>query len=135
MHYHDGMTTIDSTSRFLAQLRSRVAAVARQSAIAKPGRSPSRDAGDAAAADVHSLVQRRVLAIGADDPDRRRKAFRVFLESVLTDELGQELVDDPAFYRIVDTVQRTMEQDESLLPAIEKAGELLLDSARKAPRA
>jgi hypothetical protein len=123
---------IDSTGRFLAQIRSRVAAVARQSApgakaVSRPAPAP---AGDAGRADVEGLVLRRVLAIDPDDPERQRKAFRIFLESVLTDELGVELINDPAFHRVVDTVQKTMEQDAALLPAIEQAGEYLLQTAR-----
>jgi len=123
---------IDSTSRFLAQIRSRVAAVARQSAPgAKPASRPATTAtADAGRADVQALLLRRVLAIDPDDPERQRKAFRIFLESVLTDELGADLINDPAFHRVVDTVQKTMEQDAALLPAIETAGEYLLQTAR-----
>ena len=125
------MDPIDSTSRFLAQIRSRVASVARQSAPgAKPRSRPPGGAGESAPADVQGLVLRRVLAIDPNDPERQRKAFRIFLESVLTDELGVELINDPAFHRVVDTVQKTMEQDAALLPAIEQAGEYLLQTAR-----
>jgi hypothetical protein len=125
---------IDSTSRFLAQIRSRVASVARQSAPgAKPRTRSAAAAGDSAPADLQGLVLRRVLAIDPEDPERQRKAFRIFLESVLTDELGVELINDPAFHRVVDTVQKTMEQDAALLPAIEQAGEYLLQTARATP--
>lgn len=127
------MDPIDSTSRFLAQIRTRVASVARQSAPgAKPPGRPAAAPGEGAPADLQGLVLRRVLAIDPGDPDRQRKAFRIFLESVLTDELGVDLINDPAFHRVVDTVQQTMEQDAALLPAIEKAGEYLLQTARAA---
>jgi hypothetical protein len=123
---------IDSTGRFLAQIRSRVAAVARQSVPgAKPaGRPATAPAGDAGRTDVEGLVLRRVLAIDPNDPERKRRAFRIFLESVLADELGIDLINDPAFHRVVDTVQETMEQDAALLPAIEQAGDYLLRTAR-----
>jgi hypothetical protein len=126
------VTTIDSTSRFLAQIRSRVAAVARQSSIGRKTADGAAIAGkESPPRDVQGLILRRVLAIGLDDPDRRRKAFRIFLESVLSDELGRELINDPAFHRIVDDVQTTMERDAALRPALEKAGEFLLESAQR----
>jgi hypothetical protein len=38
-----------------------------------------------------------VALIGKDDPDRERKALRVFLEAVLLTELSTGLADDPRF--------------------------------------
>jgi hypothetical protein len=72
-----------------------------------------------------------VLAISPDDPQRRRKAFRVFLESVLTAEMGTDLVNDPAFHRLVDDVQRTMEADTERAAAMERAGDFLLAQAQR----
>jgi len=125
------VTTVDSTSRFLAQIRTQVAAVARKAPRGNAAQGKTAATGsDSTPRDIDSLVLTRVLTIDPDDPKGRRKAFRIFLETVLSDELGSELLNDPAFYRIIDDIQATMEQDDTLLPAIERAGEFLLRSAR-----
>jgi hypothetical protein len=125
------MPEIDSTSRFLVQMREQVSAVARQARSGTPSaKGPKISKGDPAR-DVQQLILQRVLAIDPDDPNRRRKAFRVFLESVLADELGSHLLNDPEYHQIVDKVHRTMEGNAGLAGAIEKAGEFLLKNAQK----
>jgi len=76
--------------------------------------------------DISATVSQRIRAIDTADPDRRRKAFRFFLEATLAAELGGELIDDPAFYRLVDEVQESMNQDTSLQPALIRATDELL---------
>jgi hypothetical protein len=126
------MLNIDSTSRFLLQMREQVSAAARQARISqgKAGRPPAA-APSAAPRDSQRLVLQRVTAIAQDDPQRRRKAFRIFLESILADELGKDLLNDPAYQRVVEDVYRTMERNAMLVPAIDKAGDYLLDSANR----
>ena len=54
-----------------------------------------------------------VLGIGAvaQDPQRQRKAFRIFLESVLLEEFGRDRLGDPGFDRLVDQVlQQLLDQ-------------------------
>lgn len=58
-----------------------------------------------------ALVELRVRQIARDDPQRGRKAFRVFLEAVLLSQLGAGLVNDPRFFQMVDDIQLTMEAD------------------------
>ncbi len=126
------MLTIDSTSRFLLQMREQVSAAVRQARVggtnaARPAQPPA----SGAPRDPQRLILQRVQAIAPDDPQRRRKAFRIFLETVLADELGKDLLNDPAYHRIVDDVCRTMEGNRALAPAIDKAGDYLLDSAAR----
>lgn len=71
------------------------------------------------------------MAIDPHDPQRRRKAFRVFLESILADELGSGLLNDPAYHRVVEDVCRTMEGSSALASAIDRAGDYLLLSANR----
>jgi hypothetical protein len=77
-----------------------------------------------------SVIARRVQAIDPGDPDRRRKAFRVFLESVLLAELGEALINDPGFYQLVDQVQSRMQTDADLARAMDEAADLLLARPR-----
>lgn len=58
-----------------------------------------------------ALVEQRVRQIGADDPQRGRKAFRVFLEAVLLSHFGEDLVADPQFFQMVDQVHEALDAD------------------------
>lgn len=73
------------------------------------------------------LIAVRIKALDPDDPKRGRKAFRIFLESVLLSELGEGLINDPQFYQMVDKIQDTMERDPRILAAIEQAVAALLN--------
>ena len=126
------MPNIDSTSRFLSQIRQQVSAAALQARTTQ-GRStgPMCSSQVSSTYDPQRVVLQRVRTIDPDDPDRRKKAFRIFLESVLADELGKHLLNDPAYQGVVEDVYRTMERNANLAPAIDKAGEYLLKSAGK----
>jgi hypothetical protein len=78
------------------------------------------------AKDLHSVLVRRIGAIDPDDPQSRHKALRVFLETVLLAELGDELMSDPDFYQLVEHVQATMEGDVELAESIAEAMSILL---------
>lgn len=125
------MLNIDSTSRFLLQMREQVTAAVRQARVQQGKAATAARSTTSTARDPQRLILQRVLAIDPHDPQRRRKAFRVFMESVLADELGKDLLTDPAWHRIVDDVCRTMEGNAALAPAIDKAGEYLLTSAEE----
>lgn len=75
-------------------------------------------------------VARRVRAIDPQDPDRRRKAMRVFLESVLLAELGESLINDDGFYQLVEQVQQQMAADSGLAEIMDQAADLLLVAKR-----
>lgn len=68
-----------------------------------------------------SLIGQRVKSLDPDDPKRGKKAFRIFLESVLLSEFGDRLINDHAFYQMIDAVEQAMEQDERISAAIGKA--------------
>jgi hypothetical protein len=71
------------------------------------------------------IVERRIRAIVRDDPERGRKTFRVFLEAVLLIEFGEDLMGDPAFFRMIDEIQAFMEADAQLGPAVRHAVDTL----------
>ena len=117
------MNTIDSAPRLAAVLRQQVAAFRPTAAW----RAPSTQAGSAEApADIASVVARRIHAVAPDDPQRKQKAVRIFLESVLLHELGLALANDPAFPGMVDAVQAQMLADAKLASAVDELGDLLL---------
>lgn len=126
------MTSSIDPSRVAAALRRQVSSLGTP---AKPGRAGAATgargkaapaSGSAVMEDVAALVARRVQALDRDDPDRHRKAFRVFLESVLLAEFGAGLVNDAGFHRLVDDVQAEMQSDRELAAQIRGAATSLL---------
>lgn len=89
----------------------------------------SRGARAQAGEDLATAIARRVAALDKADPDRRRKAFRVFLEAVLLQEWGAQLINDPGFQQVVDSVQGQMEADAPLSRLMNEAGDHLLGAA------
>lgn len=123
------MAAISNVQAIVASIRAEMAqrvVGGEAGAVAGPAKKRAR-AKPAATAPTTGLIGQRVKALDPADPQRGRKAFRIFLESVLLNELGQELINDTAFYQMVDQVQQTMEQDEKIAAAIEKAVASLLN--------
>ena len=99
-----------------AQLANRGSQTARP---AERSRTPARSStsGDTLA----RLIDLRVAQISPNDPNRGRKAFRIFLEAVLLSELGEQLVSDARFHQLVDDVQQAMQGDPDLALMIDQA--------------
>lgn len=130
------MSTIDLTSKLLAHIRAEALAWQRQvpAGTARGTTAPSAPRTPRNADDLLMNVAQSVVAIDPDDPLRKKKAFRIYLRSVLAGELGTHLLNDPGFDDLVGRVQDTMEQDAQLQSAMERAGELLLETARATRR-
>lgn len=75
---------------------------------------------------LSALIEMRIRQIGRDDPQRGRKAFRVFIEAVLLSHFGESLVNDAKFYQIVDDVQNALEADAACAAMVGTAIEHLL---------
>ena len=124
------MTRIDSSARLAELIRLQSEALRDPSSRSSAAKRKNDPAAASSAARLSAVVSRRVRAIDADDPDRRRKAFRVFLESVLLAELGNALINDPAFYQVVEQVHAHMAADPELSRAMDDAAGHLLEAAR-----
>lgn len=124
------MNGIDPNNQLADLIRAHVASL-RKRQVGMAARSPQALSGAAAASsgDLSSVVAQRIRAIPADDPGRERKAFRLFLETLLLSELGQGLANDPSFTAMVDHVQKQMESDVELARASLEAARVLLKSA------
>src|SRR4051812_24806243 len=72
---------------------------------------------------VSSTVAQRIQAIAPDDPNRRQKAVRAFLQAELLREFGDELLNDPQFGTLLDAVQEQMAQDEKIAAAVSALGD------------
>jgi hypothetical protein len=95
------------------QISERSAKLGSRSLLA---RSPTPDGAAAAQEmrDVQRKIQLRIRALDANDERRHSKAVRIFLEGVLRREFGDSMINDPAFYALIDDVQVAMESDPSV---------------------
>lgn len=129
------MTRIDGASGIAALIRAQALEQARlrqaqgQGEQARSAGGPAKEgSGDAR---VLAPLLRRLKGMDAADPDRRRKAFRMFMEATLVRELGDALQADPQFPALVDQVLQRMEDDPELQAAsLEAADHLLAEAAR-----
>ena len=78
------------------------------------------------AAKLELLIKQRVKEIDVNDPKRGRKAFRIFLESVLFLTFGEGLLSNPNFAQLVDNIQNAMEFNEDTAPLVQAAVDELL---------
>jgi hypothetical protein len=115
---------IGTVNELVSVIRSRLGAAERVTARPAAGQSASgrrfTDRG------ITALIETRVRQIGREDPQRGRKALRVFLEVVLLNYLGEQLMHDPRFYQLLDDVQGALESDPSSAALVKQAVEHLL---------
>lgn len=126
------MTRIPPATELLALLRQQAIDLQRQAPQPSDTKPLIRDTPerDAAPEDPWTArVAQSIAAIRPDDPQRRRKAFRAFLEAGLARELGIEDAAGAAFRQLVDTVEEGMLGNAGIAEAIDRAGDLLLRSA------
>lgn len=64
--------------------------------------------------DLRRKVTRRLRSIPEGDPAFQQKTVGLFVESVLLDQFGESLVNDPGFRELIDQVCTTMTQDEAI---------------------
>ena len=122
------MTRISPADQLAAIMRAQIASLRGKGTAGKAGRTapPKPNQKAAKESDLAALTAERIRAIPVDDPQRKQKALRAFLECVVLSELGQHLVNDPAFVRMIDHVQERMQADPELARASDEAAEALL---------
>jgi hypothetical protein len=121
-------SSIQSVGHLVSVIQDRLAARAPAASTAPIRAGMRRKAAASAEIDLDSLIGLRIKSIAPDDPRRGRKAFRVFLESVLLARFGKDLMHDPKFHELVDNVQSAMEADENIGALVQAAMTLLLSS-------
>jgi hypothetical protein len=120
------MTRIDSSAsliaRIQAQLRSAASLPPFQKEVAGKGlRRPTE-----ASPDLTARVVQRVALIDKKDPDRERKALRIFFEAVLLNEFGPALAQDHRLHDMLDHIQSQFGTDPQLACAASEAAHQLL---------
>lgn len=117
------MTTIDPHQRLAAALEQLHAL--RERARAHPAHTAAPSA-RAPPATLSAATLQRLARIDAADPDRRRKAVRLFLEGELAREFGDGVANDPALPQMLDAVQEQMQADAQMAAAVRAVGDWLL---------
>ena len=117
------MTTIDPSSQVALALQSQVAAMKERG---KTKGSAAQQTVATPHGTVSGTLAHGVRAIAPDDPNRRQKAVRLFLQAELVREFGDALLNDPQFGTMLDAVQEQMARDEKTAAAVSALGELLL---------
>jgi len=77
---------------------------------------------------VSELIALEVSKIRRDDPERGRKAFRIFVDRILVGHFGDHVARDPSFHQLVDDVHTQMEGSPAIAPLVRKAIAHLLPS-------
>ncbi|HEY0825783.1 MAG TPA: hypothetical protein VGD76_18505, partial [Ramlibacter sp.] len=98
------MTSIDPRSPLAAALQAQLASVRDRARVQHRSKAAASDESTR----TRTSLAQRVGAIGRDDPERRRKAVRLYLESELAREFGSALLNDPALPQMLDAVQQRM---------------------------
>lgn len=120
------MTTVDPRSNLAALVREHLAA-ARQRTVTRNTTTPAEAGASTAAA---TLLDTRIRALDAADPDRPRHAVRLYLESQLVQEFGPGLLNDPSFAPVVEAVQAQMQGDKETAAAVDALGAWLVSQDR-----
>jgi hypothetical protein len=119
---------LPALTRAIATLRSSLNMPTAQPRVAAAHTHSARPQGPrttkAAASHVATLAS-RLSALRPDDPQRTRKALRLFIEAVLLDEFGGALILDADFQHLVDNALSALEADESLGPMLSQAAKEL----------
>jgi hypothetical protein len=121
-------SSIGTVAQLVDSIRTqlgRSAAFVPSAPVTRPRQSPLQS-NSYSQENLESLIGQRVKLIGRDDPQRGRKAFRVFLEAVLLSQLGEQLINDPKFYQLLDDVQSAIESDLALRTMVNQATAHLL---------
>jgi hypothetical protein len=80
---------------------------------------------------LSGLIAQRIASLGREDPERGRKALRIFLESLLINEFGDALINDPEFYQMISEIQMRMENIPQIAASIQMAISHLLAGAEE----
>jgi hypothetical protein len=120
----DPVNRLDQIMRLIGQQMSERAARLEAGGKSLPAASPTRLARRPSLTALKSKVQERLNALDPDDPRHPEKSRRVFLESVLAWQFGNELMLDRGFAEIVAGVQEALRAHPR---ADARLGELLRD--------
>lgn len=124
------MTTIDPATQAALALQTQVTAWKERVRAKGAASAHTREANRGA---LSSTFAQRLQAIAPDDPQRARKAVRLFLQGELVREFGDALLNDPQLPTLLDAVQEQMAQDAQINSAVDALGAWLLSGNASPP--
>jgi len=104
----DPINRLDQVMRIIGQQMSERAARLDAGGKPLPVAAPTRPARRPPLTVLKSKIQERLKALDPDDPRQPEKARRIFLESVLAWQFGDELLIDRGFAEVVSGVQEAL---------------------------
>lgn len=113
----DPIKPLDGLSELLRkQIAKEVSA---KSTSKSPSKSTERQAAHSSEAFSTEALRRKIAAsveaIQPDDPKRKQKIVRLFVEGTLSWRFGAELMNDTDFYQLVDEVSQTLEGEAEMI--------------------
>lgn len=118
------MTRIEPGQRLADLLRSQVASL--RPRTADPLRAGSVSGPQPSATHAAAVAAGRIRRLAPDDPERKHKAVRIFLESFFLQELGAQLAGDPSFPEMLRVVEERMRADRQIASAADELADLLV---------
>jgi len=107
----DPVNRLDQIIQVIGRQMSERASRLEAGAQPLPAATPSRTARRPSLAVLKLKVQERLKALDPEDPRRAEQARRIFLESVLSWQFGNELLLDRGFEEVVSGVQEAISAD------------------------
>jgi outer membrane protein OmpA-like peptidoglycan-associated protein len=118
-----------SVTQLVANIRGQLVAAGLKPPLPPAGNAKpisTTDTNTYNAQNLNALIRQRIEQIDKDAPNRGKKAFRVFLEAVLLTQLGEQQINDPKFYQLLDDVQAAIENNPQTRVLVDQATAHLL---------
>jgi hypothetical protein len=123
------VTSIPPLDRLVRSLEGQVVRAAdRLSAQPPPAAKASNTRGIANKSQAGSFLASKIREIRPDDPRRRQRAFRAFLEGALVELFGPEATADARFQRVIDQVESALDSRPEFSRAAQRVAEILLSA-------
>lgn len=116
---------IQSTVNLAAIMRNQISTLQQQTSTSISAKNKLLHAKPKSEPDLASFLALQLSQISKTDVNRRRKAFRIFLESVIVSKFGQTIVNDIHFPEMINQIQDQMSSDPELGSIIEEATDLM----------
>ena len=119
------MDKINGLNNIVAILRKQLGSPAKSKSKSVDKRSnlDDTDASATSSLELEELEKRlldRIKAVDPNDPDKAKKTSHIFVQTILTWELGEKLLDDPNFHELIERVSDLIQSDTGLRNSLDK---------------
>ena len=119
------MDKINGLNNIVALLRKQIRNPEKNQSKSVDSRSKTDETDNTATSSLKliELEQRlldRIKLVDPDDPDRDKKTIYIFVQTILTWELGENLLKDPNFYELVEKVSELIHSNTRLRDSLDK---------------